>query len=236
MTYLPPGDEPANLVPPDVAQTASFRAWVDAIARAGNELRAARLEWAYRGPPHGRVYCWAIRPTIHVHAEDRIRDNELVLSRADLATVLAYHPAARLSDSEIVLVREFRAAGVTTDGFVHELPGGADTTGTGDLRAVAAREFTEETGFALDPGRLCGHHSRQLAATFSTHRLHLYSVELTRTEIEAIRADQARHGDHDNTEITYVEVRSYADLLATGDVDWTTFGAISEVLLGRYRL
>lgn len=180
---------------------------------------------------HGRVYCWAIRPTIHIHAEDRIRDNELVLSRPDLAAVLAYYPAVRLTDSEIVLVREFRAAGVTTDGFVHELPGGSDTAGVGDLRTVAAQGFVEETGVALDPARLRGHRARQVAATFSTHRLHLFSVELTRTEIESIRADRDRHGDHDNTEITYVEVRSYADLLATGDVDWTTFGAISEVLL-----
>jgi 8-oxo-dGTP pyrophosphatase MutT (NUDIX family) len=234
VTHVPSDDEPAISLPPDVQQTASLRAWAGAIAGAGNELRAARLEWAYRGSPHGSVYCWAIRPTILIHTEDRVRDNELVLSRADLATVLAYHPAARLDDSEIVLVREFRAAGVTTDGFVHELPGGSDPTGTGDLRAVAAREFTEETGVALDPDRLCAHRARQLAATFSTHRMHLFSVELSRTEIEAIRADRDQHCDHENTEITYVEVRSYADLLASSDVDWTTFGAISEVLLGRY--
>jgi ADP-ribose pyrophosphatase YjhB (NUDIX family) len=127
-----------------------------------------------------------------------------------------------------VLVREFR----TPSGFVLELPGGS-SWGDEPPREVAVVELGEETGLSIAPERLRAHHVRPLAATFSAHRQHLFSVELTEAELAAVRAVTGPLGETGSTERTYPRVARFGDLLTGGEVDWTTLGALAEVLLAQ---
>jgi len=219
-------------VPLVLWRTPSFRSWLAAQEKAGNELRGARLLWTYRlGPNRDEVFLWALHAQVHVAAEDRVKDNEVVLSRPDIASVLAYRRAPDPLDSEVLLVREFRSPSTSEDGFVLDLPGGSQPEPK-DPVELAAAEFGEETGLVVDPERLVPHRSRQLAATLSTHRQFLFSVELTEEEIDQVRRTGRVHSDPTSSEITYPQVLRVRDLIADGRVDWATLGAVAEVLLG----
>jgi 8-oxo-dGTP pyrophosphatase MutT (NUDIX family) len=218
-------------VPLLVWRTESFRCWLSAQQQAGNQLEGGRLLWTFRVGPTGRwVLFWAFHARVYVAAEDRVKADEVVLGRPDLATLVAYRRAPVLADSEIVLVREFRSPAVTPDGFVRELPGGSGLTG-GDPINQAVAEFTEETGFTIDPTRIRVHAARQPVATLAAHRQHAFSVELTEHEIDQLCADTRVHGLAGDTERTYVEVHRFGELLAGREVDWTTLGILTEILL-----
>ncbi|RAY16403.1 NUDIX hydrolase [Actinomadura craniellae] len=206
-------------VPLLVWRTASFQAWYAAQRGAGNALRAARLEWA---APANRL--WLLRAHVHVAAEDRVKDNEVVLLRPDVSVVVLYRPGVTPADTEVVLVREFRTPGATADGFVHELPGGS---GPGDPPAVAVAEVAEETGLRITPDRLRAHGSRQVAATLSSYRAHLFSAELTAGELAVLRAG-GPHGTAADGERTYPEVATYGEIVHARLVDWSTLGMLAE--------
>ncbi|CRK56135.1 unknown [Alloactinosynnema sp. L-07] len=219
----------ARDVPLLVWRTPSFQHWLRAHEAAGNDLRGGRLEWTFRvGPDRDIVFLWAFHAQIHVAAEDRVKTNEIVLSRPDVAAVLAYRRAPELMDTRVVLVREFRSPTVSPDGFVHELPSGSSHRPMPPVE-VAALELAEETGLDLPLNRFRAHHARQLAATFSAHRQHLFSVELTADELD--RIDPAARGVPGHSERTYPEVWRLGDLVSDPRADWTTLGALMEVLV-----
>jgi 8-oxo-dGTP pyrophosphatase MutT (NUDIX family) len=212
-------------------RTLSFQSWLKGQEAAGNELRSGRVEWTFRiGENREIVFLWAFHAQVYVRDEDRIKANEVVVSRPDITSVLAYRRAADLLDTEIVLVREFRTPSAA--GTVLELPGGSSWTDA-PPQAVALTELYEETGLKIDPERVHAHHSRQLAATFSAHRQHLFSVELTADEIGFVRANAGPYGEEGSSERTYPRVERLGDLIADGRADWTTLGAITEVLVVR---
>lgn len=235
LTVIGPGAERAGGhrdVPLLLWRTPSFQCWLTAQANAGNELVGGRMEWTFRlGERLDEVFFWALHARIHVAEEDRVKSNEVVLSRPDIATVLAYRAAPDPLDSEVVLIREFRSPASSADGFVLELPGGSHPEPT-DQAAIAAAEFAEETGVEMTVERLVPRGARQLAATVTAHRQHLFSVELTEQEIDQLRVPTV-HGEPGSSEITYPQVLRVRDIMAGGEVDWTTLGAIAQVLLGK---
>ncbi|MCF2532610.1 nucleoside 2-deoxyribosyltransferase domain-containing protein [Yinghuangia soli] len=208
-----------------------FRQWYDVQRKAGNTLLDARPVWAYRpGTRHEPVY-WALHVTVAIAAEGgRVKANEVVIGRPDASAVLLYRRAATLRETAVVLVREFRAAGASADGYVRELPGGsAAPDAPGDAAAQALAEVREETGLVLGAERLRAHGVRQSAATMSAHRVHLYSAELAEAELAGLRADASVHGEGPE-ERTYIEVTTYGGLLAAEEADWTTVGMAAQVL------
>ncbi|MGB8944976.1 MAG: nucleoside 2-deoxyribosyltransferase domain-containing protein [Streptomyces sp.] len=220
-------------IPLLIWRTEALQSWLRAVEGAGNELREARPEWVFRvGPRQQVVLFFVLHAAVWVATEQRLKSNEVIFSRPDIATVLAYRRAGPVEDTHIILVKEFRTPNTAQDGFVRELPGGSSPAGMADPRTVAAKEFTEETGLVVDVARLRPHHARQVAATLSTHRAHLFSIELTEAELGKLRADTAAHGEAaTDTECTYVEVARLGDLVADGTVDWNTLGAFTQVLL-----
>ncbi|WP_329155885.1 NUDIX hydrolase (plasmid) [Streptomyces sp. NBC_01456] len=214
-------------------RTPSFRAWLAAQEDAGNTLLGGRISWTFRvGPHRSHVLLWAYAARIHIAAEDRVKDNEVVLGRPDLTSVVAYRPAPRWQDTEIVLVREFRSPARTPDAYIREVPGGSSAK-PGDPRHTAAAEFTEETGLPLSPARLHLAGTRQAAGTLSAHTQTAYAVELSTHELEQLRADTTSHGNADETEHTHVEVARLADILRPDGphvVDWTTLAVILQAV------
>lgn len=134
---------------------------------------------------------------------------------------------------QIVLVREFRSPSTSDDAFVWELPGGSSFKPNQDPLSIAAEELHEELGLIVDPKRLKQHVARQAAATFSAHKVHLFSLELSDNEWDKMRYQEhvgEIHGVAEDSEVTYTRVRKLSDIRKERLVDWTTLGMIDQAL------
>ncbi|WP_406286500.1 NUDIX hydrolase [Embleya sp. NBC_00896] len=213
-------------IPLNVWGTPAFRDWYGAQRAAGNTLLGGRIGWVWRRGDE--AWLWAAHVRVAIGAEGgRVKDDEVVLGRPDIATVVLYRRGATLDACTVVLVREFRSAARTADGFIHEPPGGS-----GHTAADACVEVGQETGLVLAAERVRAHGSRQLAATLAAHHAHVYSAELTEDELAALRSDPGPHGVAGDGERTHVEITTYGELLRSGRVDWSTLGMLAAVLTG----
>ena len=194
-------------------------------------MLGARQVWTFSiGPDDQSLLYWALHVRMYVAAEDRVKSNEVVISRPDISVVALYRRSTTLEDTIIVLVREFRSPASTPDGFVHELPGGSGTSST-DALEQAASETKEETGLTIDIKRIRTHGSRQLTATLSAHHALLFSAEITAGELEQLRATRTKPHGAAGTERTWIEVTTFGEIQRKLLVDWATLGMIAQVLL-----
>ena len=221
-------------VPLSVWKLPSFQEWYVAQRTAGHRLDSARVLWNYRSKSrHQKIFSFALKVDLFLPEENRHKSNEFILARPDVAAVVAYHKpvdAASWLDTEVVLVSEVRAAADTSDARVHELPGGS-TWEAGQLpEAEAAEELAEETGLSVEVSRLRPVSARQVAATMLTHRVRLFSLELTSEEIETLRRDHATHGLAADTERTTVQIMTIREIIAGSFVDWANLGMILATL------
>jgi 8-oxo-dGTP pyrophosphatase MutT (NUDIX family) len=223
-------------VPLTVWRTDSFQRWYSAQTAAGNTLLGARQVWTFSAGPDQRfLLYWALHVRMYVRAEDRVKTNEVVISRPDISVMALYQHGATIDETIVVLVREFRSSASTPDGMVHELPSGSTAGETGVLDQ-AVRETEEETGLAIDVQRVRAHGSRQLVATVSAHHAHLFAAEITSEELSRLRASQATpHGDG-GTERTWPEITTFSELRKNRLVDWATLGMIAEAVFDRSSL
>lgn len=220
-------------VPLMVWRTESFQSWYGAQRRARNELLDARVEWTFRvGPGRAFVLYWALHVQVHVAAEGRVKSNEVVISRPDTSQVVLYHRGAALDDTTVVLVREFRSPAATSDGFVRELPGGSSADGIAPV-VRAVDEVREETGFVIGADRLRPVGVRQVAATVTAHRAHVFAAAITFDELAWFRARQGTSHGADESERTWIEISTYGELLADARVDWSTLGMIARAVSPR---
>jgi 8-oxo-dGTP pyrophosphatase MutT (NUDIX family) len=217
-------------VPSLVFRSAAFQSWYAAQRQAGNELRNASVEWVLRtGPQKDWLFLWVLAVDLHVKAEGRNKRNEVVIGRPDTAQVVLLLRHNNPLETRAVLIREFRSAAATADGFVHETPGGSSFSGETDPVAVAIDEVSEEVGLRFQPSRLRPMGARQLAPTILSHRAHAFVVELTPDEFESLPLDQVLGaGDGEQTRI---EVRTVRELLDDPSVDWATLGMILRSIL-----
>jgi 8-oxo-dGTP pyrophosphatase MutT (NUDIX family) len=220
-------------VPQQVWHTPMFQSWYGALRKAGNRLDGAEVLWQFRVAWNGQRFAWIMRVRVWIAAEQRHKKNEWVFARSDVSTVVLHRPRPEPLDTEIVLVREYRAPARTSDGFVHELPGGSAPEGGEDPRHVAADEVREETGLVIAGERLRPLGARQLVATLSSHVAHAYAVEITEEELAlalALAAAETPHGAG-GSERTVVEVTTLRALLSDARVDWCTLGIVARALM-----
>jgi 8-oxo-dGTP pyrophosphatase MutT (NUDIX family) len=225
-----------RFVPLFIWKQDSFQSWYKAQIEAGNRLEKARLLYTFRPRFKSFVFLWVLKVDVYVTSEDRVKNNEVVIARPDISSVLLYSDVESpqgdgIVDYEVVLVKEFRSPASTEDGFIRELPGGSSVKKDEDAKEVAAEEVHEETGFYLDPSRLEEVSTRQLAGTFSSHKSHLFKAHLTRKEIEWFKSqDGVVYGNEEDSERTFIEVHNVYDLVQNNLVDWSTLGMILSVL------
>ena len=215
-------------VPLHIWRQPSFQAWYQALLSAGNRLDGAKLRWQHAR--RDSLFCWALQVNVFIAKEERNKRSELIVARPDISAVLAYYPGATREETRVLLVKEFRSAGATSDGFLHELPSGSSHQEGVDPKQVAADELEEEAGLKIAPERLVHQLSRQSTATILTHRVHLYSVALTQAELAYLSANEGKKFGAIETERTYIELRSLRELKASSDVDWSHIGMIFSVL------
>src|SRR5512135_587825 len=113
-------------VPIDIWRTAIFQRWHAAQKAAGNRLLDARVQWTYRikGHRRERLFFWALETDMHVGAEGRVFKDGMVIGRPDVSGTVLFGPDLGFN-TEVVLIREFRPAANTTDGYVHEPANGS---------------------------------------------------------------------------------------------------------------
>ncbi|MFT4974700.1 MAG: 8-oxo-dGTP pyrophosphatase MutT (NUDIX family) [Myxococcota bacterium] len=222
----------ARLVPLQVWRTPAFQAWLAAQQVAGNRLDHARLLWSFQPSRATMPFAWIVKVSVWVEAEQRHKSNEWVFARSDMSAVVLHGPRQDdWRETEIVLVREFRAPVRTADGFVHELPGGSTYDPSHSPRQVAAEEVSEEVGLTLSADRLVAAGSRQLAGTLSAHHGHAFSAALSAEELDALRrseADGTVFGVGDS-ERTTVSIRTVGELLTDQRIDWSTLGMVLSI-------
>jgi len=214
-------------VPAFIWNRVDFQTWYGNQWKVGNVLEDCRVEWPFWvGEKRDRLFLYALHVNVHITNEDRNKTNEVVVLRPDISTVVAW--SHEPGDRKVVMVWEFRSPVNNDTGYVLELPGGS---GEGTPLEVAQKELQEETGLNIDADRFVYHGANQIVATLATHRAHLFSVQITKEEIESI--DPGPHGDEDGSERTWVEVvswREWAEDPPVGMIDWSNLGMISRVL------
>ncbi len=219
-------------VPLFIWKQESFQSWYKAQTEAGNRLEEARLLYNFRPRFKDFVFLWVLHAKVYVATEDRVKDNEFVLARPDISSVIMWYQSGvdSIFDTEVVIVREFRTPASTEDGFIRELPSGSSTKNNKD-EEVASEEVHEETGLYINPERFEKVLSRQMMGTFSSHKSHLYSVKLSKEEIEWCHSQKdTTHGKKEDTEITYVEVLTVRELLKSNLLDWSNMGMILSLI------
>lgn len=213
----------------------AFQNWYQAQLSAGNRLDGAKVEWIsrVRNKPTA-IFALALRPNVFVASENRSKVNDPVVFRLDISSVILYNKNSNILESEIVLIKEFRTAASTKDGFIWELPGGSSPY-TNDPLKVAVEEIREEVGLDIEADRLNYVASRQMAGTLSAHKSHTYSVELKNEELIWLKSQKgiphgADYPDNPTGEQAYTEVVKLRDIMYNNLVDWANVGMIRSVL------
>ena len=227
-------------IPMEIWEKPAFQEWLQAQKAAGNRLDGAEVVWQFRvGEKKDRLFLWAIHVDVYIASEDRHKTNEIVIMRPHISAILAYcWPSTRLSTSvldnvEVAIVKEFRSPASVGDCFIREVPGGSSLKPGVDPRENGVHEFEEETGVAIEADRLEFKGVRQLAGTLSSHHAHVYAVNLSIPEMGALKKEVGKmHGVAEDTEQTYVEVYTLAELLDETNplTDWSTLGMILAAL------
>ena len=205
-----------------------FQNWYTAQKSVGNELRGLKVNYVFIMPKARLLFLWICNVKVYIAAEDRIKYNEFVLSRSDMSSVVMYHKNDK--SCEIVLVKEFRSPCDNDECFVYEVPGGSAKEDT-DPIIVAKDEVKEETGITINVNRLKHIMNRQASATLSAHKIDCYAIELTDDEIEKVKKDIGSvHGIVEDTERTYLEVKSVDEILSNNLLDWNNIGMILSAI------
>lgn len=226
-------------VPLFVWRTPAFQGWYSNLKAAGNRLDGARV-LGHVTVGKGFLFCFILKVSVWVHAEQRHKSNEIIVARPDTSAVLAVHRSEGPKGQvlQVVLVREFRSPVSNSEGFVYELPAGSSTKPGMDPKVNAQHELDEETGLLIeDLGRFKFVGKRQLAATFSVHTAELYAIELTDDEFAqlcATAASGAPRGESASPdglsgERTYVELTTLQDIFQL-PVDYATLGMLMDGL------
>lgn len=221
-------------VPLFIWNTEQFQSWYTNLKSVGNRLVSAKLLHHMKFS-NNFVFCYTLSVNIWVEAEQRFKSNEFVFSRTDISSVVAYHTNETTKKTKIVLVKEFRSPVNNNKGFVYELPGGSAAKPGVDPKENASHELAEEAGLHItDLNRFKYVGQRQLVATLSTHQSQVYSIALTREEMEHLEEEERKNscfGLIGDSEMTYLVIASL-DNIFTYSLDYSMLGMIYETING----
>ncbi|MDO8523326.1 MAG: nucleoside 2-deoxyribosyltransferase domain-containing protein [bacterium] len=222
-------------VPLNIWKTMPFQSWYKAQIAQGNKLENAKAISVFHkvGAEKKIVWGWSMRPNIYISREKRHKYNDPILARPDISSVVLIKRERDAMASKAILVREFRSAVSNSEAFVLEAPSGSSHDINESPIDVALQELAEETGFALDKSRLKILGSRQLAATFSIHKAHVYFAEITEDELNWFlkRAGKLKINDKDETgEKLYIEIKTIEQILKNDLLDWSNVGMILSAI------
>jgi 8-oxo-dGTP pyrophosphatase MutT (NUDIX family) len=227
-----------RFVPLDIWNSDTFIEWYKNQEKAGDELHDANVLWKYYvGPDKNILFLWSMWVKVWIKAEDRYKDNEIILSRFNLSSVVMYHiDQEDMWNSDIVLVKEFRSPVNNGDIYVYENPGGSSFSSK-DPQEIIVKEIKEETGLTVEPYDLEFFGRRQLVSTLSIHKNALFGLELSDDDLADIKKSVKGKvfGVTEETERTYVEFKQLKDLFKDDIVDHAQIGMIMEVIYSKIK-
>jgi len=209
----------------------AFKEWYSIQKNAGHELKYARPLWSFL-VGNGFLFSFALHVEVFIPEENRIKVNEFIIGRTPVVQAVLYEQRQSFLDTKVVLVKEFRSPGNTSeDGFVYELPGGSSTTKKSPEKVIVD-EVREETGLEIDPDSIVQLNNRQGMGTFSIHKQGLFCAPLSGKDIQHLidTKDQVR-GVEADSERTTVVVKTVREIFNSSLVDFATLGMITEALL-----
>ena len=215
-----------TLVPAHVFASPSYQQWRSRLGPE-NKVRDLVVEKTIRVA--GNVFMWLIWAKVWIADEDRFKENEIVVGRLNLSATVVHGPLAG-ADTKIVLVKEFRTAG----GHILDLPGGSSMHSM-DALTIALEELDEEIDLKTTAADLVTHGSRTIYPSMLSHEAAVFSLSITAqkiSEYEQMERDKVSFGKEEDTERTFICVRSVKELyeLETSLVDWATLGMIARVV------
>ena len=215
-------------IPMHIWNTHQFQNWYKDLKNAGNRLLDARVLNTYK--VWENVFAFALWVKIDVVSEGRIKENEIIFSRPDISTVVAYYK--QNSKTYITLIKEFRSNVSNKNGYVLELPGGSSLNDSFTPSKIAQHELVEETGLYIkdvERFKLCT--VRQMAATFTTFKNHVYKVELQEDEFNMLKefADTKKVFGENEEERTQLEIIEMNDI-EHKEMDLSVIGSIYMAL------
>lgn len=217
-------------VPLYIWNTPMFQNWYLSQISVGNELRYAKVNYLFKMPKAKKVFLYILHVHVYIKSENRIKENEFVLSRTDICSSVLYKLEEDILDTKIVLVREFRSPVSNSECMVYELPGGSSIKDSDNLQIIYD-EIKEEVGIELEKNKLKYEYSKQLMSTLSSHKCHLYSYSLSDSEFEEINKTLGIvHGVEEDSERTYTEIFSLKDIVNKDLVDWSSLGMIFSII------
>lgn len=219
-------------VPLYIWDTYEFQDWYNTHDWQKNQFVGAKVLWThFVGEKKKSLFFWALEVNIYIAAEDRYKSNELIISRPDISTAVLYKKAEKIEDWEIVVVKEFRSASVSDDGFVMELPGGSSKKSNKSPTETIVSEIEEEIGLSIRSWRFHLHFVRQMVSTMSIHFSYVFSVELSDSEMDFVKSQRDKVlGVEADTERIYIEVWKYSDIMKSDAMDWSMIGMINQVM------
>lgn len=224
-------------IPMKIWKHDSFRNWKKDIEE--NELNCSIKDYEILfnvyDAENKELFLWAVKPTIHIGKEKRNKDCEIVMGRTEGTSICVYEENKNIEDTRIVLVKEFRSANRSKDGYVLELPSGAIHEDESDAQSSLV-ELKEETGISfntVNKNRVKFVGYRQSLPTLIANCDKAYKIGISSIEMDNIEniTKNKTFGIKEETEITYVEVKTFKEILQEDRVDWKTLGIISKCLL-----
>ena len=210
-------------IPLHIWQDNEFQTWYTNLKNNGNQLIEAKVLHHYT-VGQNKLFSYVLKVNIFIKSENRYKDNEFVFFRKSISSVLAFYEDTNTKQTYIVLIKEFRSPVNNNEGYIYELPSGSSFDNISP-QENAKNELLEETGIVIDDiNRFICVSNRQIAATLSSNKCHLYKVQLTQQEFNAIDT-QKIHGENLEYEQTHVVICKKQDALHL-PLDYNTIGMI----------
>lgn len=218
-------------VPLEIWASNQFKSWYKDLKDAGNWLSDCKVLHIHRMPSNNKMFAYTLWCNIYISKENRYKNNEFVFTRNDISSCVLYYPNENILDTEIVLVSEFRTPVSNKEGMVYEIPGGSSFKPDTDPFETIVDEISEECGFYAQKDKIKEVSTRQIYATLLTHKAHLYSYELDKIELDKIKSNIGKtFGNIEDTEMTYVHVKTLNEIINDKLVDFSNIGQIFEAL------
>src|SRR5262249_53246173 len=108
------------LIPLEIWRARHFQEWYAVQTAAGHTLAdVPSIEWVFRvGADCTMPLFIALHVAMQVHGEERIKANEVAIIRPSIVTVCAYCLGDIRAHDRFILVKEYRASAMNSQGFV----------------------------------------------------------------------------------------------------------------------
>jgi ADP-ribose pyrophosphatase YjhB (NUDIX family) len=221
-------------VPLNVWKHKTFQNWKQQLIT--NELNCSvnelKTEYVFIPKMGNKVFFYLMKADIKIGKENRNKDNEFIIGRPDLCTLVVHTKTENYKNMKFLLVKEFRSPVRNTSGYVYEFPSGSVCDNKNDV-SQALEELVEETGVKLSiDSNIKFIRDRQCLSTFSTHNNIVYSIEIPEGKMNEIEVNTNNKffGLEKDTERTYVEIWTLDRILKENLMDWSMLGILLEII------